>query len=62
MKPIDSENGIVLPSVIRPLSGSCSVAIVRISVLLPAPFVPSSPNMPVGIRSDTSCSARTPFG
>ena len=45
-----------------PLSGSCSVAIVRISVLLPAPFGPRSPNMPVGMRIETSRSARTPLG
>src|SRR4051812_50011822 len=35
---------------------------VRISVDLPAPFGPSRPNMPVGIVSETSCSALTPFG
>src|SRR6185295_6393203 len=34
---------------------------VRISVDLPAPFGPSSPNMPVGIASETSCSALTPL-
>jgi hypothetical protein len=45
-----------------PLSGSCNVAIVRINVLLPAPFGPRSPNMPVGIRNDRSFSARTPLG
>ena len=50
------------PSPTLPVSGSCSVATMRISVLLPAPLGPRSPNMPVGIRSDTSCSARTPFG
>ncbi len=33
-----------------PASGSCNVASVRISVDLPAPFGPSSPNMPVGNR------------
>src|SRR6476620_10890993 len=50
------------PSAIEPESASCSVAIVRISVDLPAPFGPSSPNMPVGIVSETSCSALTPLG
>src|SRR5438067_2855774 len=50
------------PSAIEPASASCSVAIVRINVDLPAPFGPSSPNMPVGIVSETSCSALTPFG
>ena len=37
-----------------PASASCSVASVRISVDLPAPFGPSRPNMPVGIVSETS--------
>src|SRR5216684_7690256 len=50
------------PSVIEPESASCSVAMVRISVDLPAPFGPSRPNMPVGIVSETSCSALTPLG
>ena len=45
-----------------PASGSCSVAIVRIRVDLPAPFGPSSPNMPGGIVSVTSFSACTPLG
>ena len=50
------------PSAIEPESASCSVAMVRISVDLPAPFGPSRPNMPVGIVSETSCSALTPLG
>ena len=50
------------PNVIAPESASWSVAIVRMSVDLPAPFGPSSPNMPVGIVSDTSCRALTPLG
>ena len=45
-----------------PASGSCSVAMMRISVDLPAPFGPSRPNMPGGIASETSSSARVPFG
>jgi hypothetical protein len=40
-----------------PLSGSCSVAIVRISEDLPAPFGPSRPNMPGGTSSETSRNA-----
>jgi hypothetical protein len=44
-----------------PASASCSVARVRISVDLPAPFGPSRPNMPVGIVSETRSSARTPL-
>ena len=51
----------MLPSAIAPESGSCSVAIVRMSVDLPAPFGPSRPNMPVGIVSETFLSACTPF-
>jgi hypothetical protein len=47
-------------SVAVPLSASCSVASVRIRLDLPAPFGPSSPNMPAGIVNDTSRSARTP--
>jgi hypothetical protein len=39
---------------IEPWSGSWSVAIIRISVDLPAPFGPSNPNMPRGIVSVTS--------
>ena len=49
------------PNRIVPESGCCSVAIVRIRVDLPAPFGPSNPNMPSGIVSETSFSARTPF-
>jgi hypothetical protein len=45
---------------IEPASASCSVAIVRISVDLPAPFGPSRPNMPFGMSSVTESSARTP--
>ena len=42
-----------------PLSGSWSVAMVRISEDLPAPFGPSSPNIPAGISSETLRSACT---
>src|SRR5258708_27123512 len=45
-----------------PASASCNVASVRISVDLPAPLGPRSPNMPVGMVSDTPDSALTPFG
>jgi hypothetical protein len=45
-----------------PLDGVCSVAIERISVDLPAPFGPRSPNMPAGISRLTESSARTPPG
>ena len=34
---------------------------VRMSVDFPAPFGPSNPNMPAGMSSETSCSARTPL-
>src|SRR5438093_7991552 len=34
----------------------------RMSVDLPAPLGPSRPNIPGGIDSDTSSSARVPFG
>ena len=34
----------------------------RISVDLPAPFGPSRPNMPGAMASETSSSARVPFG
>ena len=44
-----------------PLSGSCSVASMRISVDFPAPFGPSSPYMPGGIVSVTPLSACTPL-
>ena len=50
------------PSQISPLSGSCKVAMVRMSVDLPAPLGPSSPYMPCGMVSETSSSARTPLG
>ena len=49
------------PSVIVPVSGSCSVAMMRISVDLPAPFGPSSPYIPAGIVRVTSFSACTPL-
>src|ERR1051325_3613511 len=49
------------PSRIVPESGVCSVAIVPMSVDLPAPFGPRRPNMPAGIVRETSCSARTPL-
>ena len=50
-----------MPSkVMAPESGSCRVAMVRISVDLPAPFGPSRPNMPGGISSETPFSALTP--
>ena len=45
-----------------PESGSCRVATVRMSELLPAPFGPSRPNILLPIVSDTFLSARTPFG
>ena len=47
---------------IRPSSGSLRVATARISVVLPAPFGPRSPNIPGGIWRETSVSARTPPG
>jgi hypothetical protein len=46
----------------RPSSGSCSVAMIRIRVDFPAPFRPSSPNIPFGTSSETSLSARVPLG
>src|SRR2546421_460121 len=49
-------------SVIEPVSGSCSVAIVRISVDLPAPLGPRRPNIPRGISRSMSRRARTPLG
>src|ERR1700722_4051285 len=45
-----------------PASASCSVAMVRIRVDLPAPLGPSRPNRPVGMASETSCRAATPLG
>ena len=45
-----------------PESGSCSVAIVRISELFPAPFGPTSPNMLLPIESERFLRALTPFG
>ncbi len=50
------------PRRIDPSSGSCSVARMRINVDLPAPFRPSSPNIPWGISSETSFNARVPLG
>ena len=48
-------------SVIEPVSGSWSVAMVRISVDLPAPLGPSSPYIPTGMSSVMSWRARTPL-
>jgi hypothetical protein len=48
--------------VIVPESGSCSVAIVRISELFPAPFGPTSPNMLLPMENERFLSAFTPFG
>src|SRR6185437_8760196 len=45
-----------------PASGSWSVAMVRMSELLPAPLGPSRPNMPPPTVSETLWSARTPLG
>ena len=45
-----------------PESGSCRVAMVRINVLLPAPFGPNKPNMQLPTVSDRFLSALTPFG
>ena len=50
------------PSAAVPESAPCSVASVRISVDLPAPLGPSSPNMPGGTVSETRSSAWTPPG
>src|SRR5215467_12205208 len=50
------------PSAAEPLSGSCKVASVRISVDFPAPFGPSRPYMPRGMLSETWSRALTPFG
>ncbi len=49
------------PSRTLPESGCCSVAMVRMSVDLPAPFGPSRPNIPAGISSETLLRARTPL-
>src|SRR5262245_41453329 len=46
----------------EPVVGTCSVATERISVDLPAPFGPSSPNMPGGTSRFTDSRARVPFG
>jgi hypothetical protein len=46
------------PNRIEPAVGTCSVATHRISVDLPAPLGPSNPNMPRGMVSVTSSSAR----
>ena len=45
-----------------PASGSCSVAMVRMRELLPAPLGPRRPNMPLPTVSETFLSARTPLG
>jgi hypothetical protein len=45
-----------------PAVGVCSVATSRISVDLPAPFGPSSPNITRGTSSVTPSSARVPLG
>src|SRR3954467_2444055 len=50
------------PNVMEPVSGSWSVAIVRISVDLPAPFGPRRPYIPRGMSRVTSRRARTPLG
>ena len=50
------------PRRMLPASGSCSVARMRISVDLPAPFGPSRPYMPAGMVRVTSFSACTPLG
>ena len=50
------------PSWMVPASGRCNVAMVRMSVDLPAPFGPRRPNMPFGIVSDTSARARDAVG
>src|SRR6187551_3862258 len=49
------------PSVIEPVSGSWSVAMVRISVDLPAPLGPRRPYIPRGMSRLTLCRARTPL-
>src|SRR5690242_4732993 len=49
------------PSVMEPASGSCSVAIVRMSVDLPAPLGPRRPYIPRGMSRLTLRSARTPL-
>ena len=54
---VDARPGGSLPS-----SGSWSVAMMRISVDLPAPLGPSSPYMPAGMVRLTSLRAWTPFG
>src|SRR5688572_19385713 len=50
------------PRLTDPSSGSCSVARIRISVDLPAPFRPRRPNIPGGMSSDTPFNAWVPFG
>src|SRR5690349_3170906 len=49
------------PRAALPLSASCNVARMRMSVDLPAPLGPRSPYMPTGIVSVTSFSACTPL-
>src|ERR1035438_8553902 len=46
----------------EPESGSCRVATVRMSELLPAPFGPKRPNMRLPIVSERFFSAFTPLG
>src|SRR4051794_39073162 len=46
----------------EPESGSCSVATVRMSELLPAPLGPRSPNIRLPIVSERFFNAFTPFG
>src|SRR4249919_1067622 len=50
------------PSLACPLSASCNVARVRMSVDLQAPFGPSNPNIPRGMSRETFCKAWVPFG
>ena len=49
------------PNLIDPAVGCCKVATVRISVDLPAPLGPRSPNIPRGIDRLTSSSATVPL-
>src|SRR6185312_12492011 len=49
------------PSLMLPSSGSCSVAMVRINVDLPAPFGPRRPNRPRGMSRLTALRATVPF-
>ncbi len=45
----------------EPVSGSCSVAMVRMSVVLPEPLGPMIACTPLGMVSETLFSAVTPF-